>query len=100
MQLDGTPGGVLGIRDVMGLVDDWLSAIGPERIDVVTATRNRVSLRPRNLTDGEQIARELGCVAPLDHRMVTPGYTVWTGTRGGIEVQVRAVLRLPAGAGA
>ncbi|MBE1876166.1 hypothetical protein [Myceligenerans pegani] len=97
MRVDGKPGRVLGIRDVVGLVDGWLSAIGPERIDVVTTTRSRVSLHPRDLSESEQIARELGCVSPLDHRTTVPGYTLWSGTRDGIEVQVRAALRRPVG---
>jgi hypothetical protein len=100
MQIDGN-GTVrrtdaLGIREAISLVDSLLASVGAERIEVVTATRNRVCVQPRDLRDGEEIARRLGCDAPLDHHLVVPGYTLWTGSRDGLEVQIRSSLREPA----
>lgn len=88
----------LGIGDVLDLAADLLSTVGGPRVELFTATRNRICLQPRDLADGEAIARLLGCDRPLDHHLVTPGYTVWTGERDGVEVQVRAELRRPVGA--
>lgn len=88
----------LGIGDVLDLTASLLRAVGGPRVELFTATRNRISLQPRDLADGEAIARLLGCDRPLDHHFVTPGYTVWTGERDGVEVQVRSVLRRPTGA--
>ncbi|GAB3159341.1 hypothetical protein GCM10027059_05430 [Myceligenerans halotolerans] len=87
-----------GIGDVLDLTAGLLSAVGGPRIELFTATRNRICLQPRDLADGEAIARLLGCDRPLDHHLLTPGYTVWTGERDGVEIQVRSVLRHPAGA--
>lgn len=70
-----------------------LTTIGPGRVELVTYTRDRISLHPVNLDDGEEIARTLGCDLPLDHRMFVPGHTLWTGLVDGMEVQVRSVLR-------
>lgn len=84
-------------EDVLLQALDAVSALvdkaGANRIAVVTATRNRICLQPRDLLDGESVARLLGCDRPLDHRLLTPGYTLWTGHYGGLEVQVRSVLR-------
>ncbi|MBL0886893.1 hypothetical protein [Myceligenerans indicum] len=87
----------------MGTAIAMVAKVGGERLEVVTVTRNRVCLQPRELSDGEQIANELACNAPLDHRLTIPEYTMWTGHRGGLEVQVRSALRDPVathGAGA
>lgn len=77
----------------MGVAADAIQTVGSDRIEIVTLTRGRISLQPVNLTDGEQIARALGCDFPLDHRMFVPGHTLWTGHVEGLEVQVRSVLR-------
>ncbi|MFC8797264.1 hypothetical protein ACFT2C_06000 [Promicromonospora sp. NPDC057138] len=79
----------------MDVADDALRAVGPDHIEIVTFSRGRICLQPVNLDDGEQIARTLGCDFPLDHRMFVPGHTLWTGQMGGLEVQVRSVLRQP-----
>lgn len=70
-----------------------LDAVGSGRVELVTFTRDRISLHPVNLDDGEEIARALGCDLPLDHRMFVPGHTLWTGVVDGTEVQVRSALR-------
>lgn len=70
-----------------------LDMVGPERVELVTFTRDRINLHPVNLDDGEDLARALGCDLPLDHRMFVPGHTLWTGVRGGMEIQVRSALR-------
>ncbi|RPF22830.1 hypothetical protein [Myceligenerans xiligouense] len=88
----------LGIGDVLDLTASLLSAVGGPRVELFTATRNHVCLQPRDLADGEAIARLLGCDRPLDHHLLTPGCTVWTGELDGVEVEVRAELRRPAGA--
>jgi hypothetical protein len=82
----------------LGTAIGMVAKVGGERLDVVTVTRNRVCLAPRNLDEGEQIARLLKCKTPLDHRTTVPEYTLWTGQREGLEVQVRSALRGPAGA--
>jgi hypothetical protein len=90
--------GRLGIRDALGFADDLLVLVGAERVETVTTTRNRVSVQPRHLSEGEEIARLLGCDVPEDHHLTTPGYTLWTRQHHGLVVQVRAQLRRPAGA--
>lgn len=70
-----------------------ICAIGPDRIELVTVTKNRICLHPADLQEGEEIARALGCDLALDHRMFVPGHTLWTGTLYGLEIQVRSVLR-------
>lgn len=70
-----------------------IRAVGPNRIELVTVTKDRICLQPADLADGEQIAHALGCDLPLDHRMFVPGHTLWTGTRHGLEIQVRSALR-------
>jgi hypothetical protein len=82
----------------LGTAIAMVAKVGGERLDVVTVTRNRVCLSPRDLSDGEQIARALECPSPLDHRLTVPEYTMWTGHRGDLEVQVRSALRDPAAA--
>jgi hypothetical protein len=75
------------------------AAVGTERIELVTLTRDRICLQPTAMDDGEQIAHTIGCDLPIDHRMFVPGHTLWTGDIDGLEVQVRSALRAPAGAG-
>lgn len=70
-----------------------LSQAGAHRIESVTIARGWVCMQPADLSDGERIARELALDMPLDHRMTEPGYTVWSGDRDRLEVQVRAALR-------
>lgn len=70
-----------------------IRAAGPDRIELITVTRGRICLQPTDLREGEQIAHALGCNLPLDHRMLVPGNTLWTGERNGLEVQVRSALR-------
>ena len=77
----------------MDVTADVIRAVGADRIEIVTLTRDRICLHPTNLGDGERIAVALGCDLPLDHRMFVPGHTLWTGVVGGLEVQVRSVLR-------
>jgi hypothetical protein len=84
------------VDDLTRALGDALTAIravGPDRIELVTVTKDRICLQPADLEDGEQIAHALGCDLPLDHRMFVPGHTLWTGTRYGMEIQVRSVLR-------
>ncbi|MBL0886201.1 hypothetical protein [Myceligenerans indicum] len=81
----------------LGVVMETLAAVGLERIGSVTLTPHRISLEPRDLAEGEQIARTLGCTLPMDHRMLTPGFTDWSGQVAGLEVHVRSVLRRPLG---
>ncbi|MFI9485364.1 hypothetical protein ACIG47_03155 [Promicromonospora sp. NPDC052451] len=78
---------------VLRIVTAILELVGPEKVELVTFTRDRISLHPVNLEDGEGIARLLGCDLPLDHRMFVPGHTLWTGVIDGLEVQVRSALR-------
>lgn len=72
-----------------------LDRIGTDRIALATLARGWVCVQPVRLDDGEQIARTLGCTNPLDHRLLVPGHTLWTGTREGLELQVRSALRDP-----
>lgn len=74
-----------------------LADIGMSRIELVTFTSDRLCLHPADLEEGEQIARAVGCDFPLDHRVFVPGHTLWTGIVDGLEVQIRSVLRQPAG---
>lgn len=89
---DGEGALELALGTAIGLV----AKIGGERLEVVTVSRNRMCLHPRDLHEGEQIARELHCTNPLDHHLTVPEYTLWTGAHGDQEVQVRSVLRDPA----
>lgn len=82
-----------GINDGLTAAARFLDLVGADRIELVTVTPNRVSLQPADLNQGEQIARLLGLTMPMDHRMLVPGNTLWTGDRDGFEVQVRSVLR-------
>lgn len=75
------------------------AAVGTERIELVTLTRDRICLQPTAMDDGERIAHTIGCDLPIDHRMFVPGHTLWTGDIDGLEVQVRSALRAPSGAG-
>ena len=96
------PDGPPDVEDLTDALADALHAIravGPDRIDLVTVTKDRICLQPADLHDGEQIARALGCEFPMDHRMFVPGHTLWTGERHGLEIQVRSVLRRPIGEG-
>lgn len=86
---------LVGTLDVVAAI---LNQVGPDRVEPVTFTRDRVSLQPADLNEGEQIARVLGLDSPLDHRMFVPGHTLWTGVVEGLEVQVRSALRQPIGA--
>jgi hypothetical protein len=70
-----------------------LALVGADRVALVTVARDRVSFQPTHLKEGEQIARELGLVVPVDRRIFVPGNTLWTGELDGFEVQVRSVLR-------
>lgn len=79
----------------LGAASEMVAKVGGERLEVVTVTRNRVCLGPRDLSDGERIAHELRCEIPLDHRLTVPECTMWTGQHEDLEVQVRAALRTP-----
>ncbi|WP_419703025.1 hypothetical protein [Promicromonospora sp. NFX87] len=75
-----------------------LVEVGEECVELVETTGNgRVTIQPACLDDGESIARALGLDSPVDHRMISPGYTLWSGTREGLEFQVRGALRHPFG---
>lgn len=80
---------------VMDVARRITSSIGNERIELITMTRDRICLQPTRMDDGERIARAIGCDLPLDHRMLVPGHTLWTGDIDCMEVQVRSVLRGP-----
>jgi hypothetical protein len=86
------------LLQALDTVGALIAKAGASRISVVTATRNRICLQPRDLLDGEPIAHLLACDLPLDHRLLTPGYTLWTGKHDGLEVQIRSALRAPNGA--
>lgn len=77
----------------MGIAAESLRLVGPDSVEIVTLTRGRICLQPTDLNQGERLARILGCESPLNHRMFVPGHTLWTGERGGLEVQVRSALR-------
>ncbi|GAB3165249.1 hypothetical protein GCM10027059_22680 [Myceligenerans halotolerans] len=79
----------------MGVLRGALDRIGADRIALATVARSWVCVQPVRLDDGEQIARMLGCTNPLDHRLLVPGHTLWTGTSEGLELQVRSALRGP-----
>lgn len=96
--MGATKQGSDSLERVFGVVVQTLAMIGEERIAAVQYTRDRISLEPKHLAEGEEIARTLGCTSPLDHRILTPGFTDWTGEVEGLEVHVRATLRRPAGA--
>ena len=81
------------LRTALRVVATVLDMVGPERVELVTFTRDRINLHPANLDDGENLARMLGCDLPLDHRMFVPGHTLWAGVLDGMEVQVRSALR-------
>ncbi|WP_125774324.1 hypothetical protein [Antribacter gilvus] len=83
----------MGIDHGLQAASRIVDAVGRDRIELVTVTRDRVCLQPMVLADGEAIARALDLDVPLDHRMFVPGHTLWTGVRDGLEVQVRSVLR-------
>lgn len=85
----------MGMSDGLRAASRLLDRIGADRVELVTVTGSRVSLQPADLNQGEQIARALGLSVPMDHRMVTPGYTLWSGDVDGLEVQIRAKLRQP-----
>ena len=68
-----------GLARVLDVVAQTLRTVGEDRIELVTITRDRVSLQPVHLKEGEQIAQVLGLDLPLDHRMFVPGHTLWTG---------------------
>ncbi len=82
-----------GINNGLIVAAWFLDCVGAERIELVTVTPHRVSLKPADLNQGEQIAGLLNLNMPIDHRMLVPGSTLWTGERDGFEVQVRSVLR-------
>ncbi|WP_460707987.1 hypothetical protein [Myceligenerans halotolerans] len=93
---DRGPCGPDRLDPAIGVLQDMLRETGAGRIALVTLARGWVCLQPVRLDDGEQIARTLGCTTPLDHRLLVPGHTLWTGTVDGLEVQVRSSLREPA----
>lgn len=77
----------------IGVLRAALDQVGADRIALATLARGWVCMQPVRLEDGEQIARGLGCTNPLDHRLLVPGHTLWTGTSDGLELQVRSALR-------
>lgn len=84
------------VRSALNVAADLLDRVGADQITLVTFTATRICLQPANLSDGERLARALGCDRPQDHRMITPGYTLWSGVISGFEVAVRGRLRRPA----
>lgn len=86
-----------GMLDALTVTAAALSRVGAARVEVVTISRRWVCLQPTHLAEGKDIARELSLDLPMDHRMTTPGYTVWSGDRDGLTLQVRAALRQPVG---
>lgn len=93
---DGLPPGVRTsdqLDPAIGVLRGVLGEVGADRIALATLARGWVCVQPVRLNDGEQIARTLGCTTPLDHRLLVPGHTLWTGARDGLEVQVRSALR-------
>lgn len=81
------------VTERLGDVIDLLRHVRADWIEVLTVTPERVCLQPWHLDDGESIARALGLDHAIDQRMMEPGYTLWTGTWRGVEVQVRGALR-------
>lgn len=95
---DHVPSGTGSLRRAFDVADEAIAEIGEHRVELVTVTHVRVSIHPASLADGESIARSLGLDSPPDHRMIDPGYTMWSGVRDGLEFQVRGALRHPLGA--
>jgi hypothetical protein len=93
--LDRTEQVAMPLLRAVATAAEMIRRTGPERIELVTITRDRLSLQPTELADGRQIAQLLGLDLPLDHRMFEPGHTLWTGEVHDLEVQVRSVLRRP-----
>lgn len=77
---------------------DIVRKAGRDQVAMITTARSWLCVQPRDLSDGERIADLLGCDTPLDHRLLVPGCTLWSGQRDGLEVQVRSRLRDLAGA--
>ncbi|MDR7381715.1 hypothetical protein J2S48_001230 [Promicromonospora iranensis] len=90
---DDTSTAVDSLMLAMGIAAESLRLVGPALVEIVTLRRGRICLQPTDLNRGEQLVQILGCESPLDHRMFVPGHTLWTGERGGLEVQVRSALR-------
>lgn len=78
------------------VLEQILAVLGPERI-ARAAVAWAILLEPRNLHDGEQIARELALDHAVDHTRQGREATVWSGTYMGVDVQVQAALRSTAG---
>ncbi|WP_454859633.1 hypothetical protein [Promicromonospora soli] len=95
---DPPPGDTTSILLGLDAARAALVEVGADRVELLTATGSgQITIQPAFLADGETIARDLGLDSPLDHRMVPPGYTLWSGTRDGLEFQVRGALRQPHG---
>lgn len=89
--------GSAGMLHALEVAARALGQVGAHRVELVTVAREWLCIQPESLSDGVNIAGELRLALPMDHRMLAPAYTVWSGDREGLDVQVRAELRQTAG---
>lgn len=80
------------LRDVVTVLTDILDSLGEDRVAGLTLMRGSLRIEPSALADGATIARELGLASRLDHSMTVPAVTDWSGTVGGLDCHVRALV--------
>lgn len=72
---------------------DLLAEVGDARIKWVEVFRDHLVVHPARLTEGAEIAAQLGITVATDYPATKPGFTVWTGCWHGMDMFVYGELR-------
>ncbi|MCP2265039.1 hypothetical protein ACFQHV_11660 [Promicromonospora thailandica] len=74
-------------------MSELLAQIGDERVKWVEVFRDRLVVHPERMSDGADIAAQLGITTATDYPATRPGFTVWTGRWQELDMFVYSELR-------
>lgn len=70
-----------------------LAEVGDARIKWVEVFRDHLVVHPARLTEGAEIAAQLGITVATDYPATRPGFTIWTGRWREMDMFVYGALR-------
>ena len=74
-------------------VSELLAEVGDARVKWVEVFRDHLVVHPDRLSEGADIAAQLGITTATDYPATRPGFTIWTGTWRNMDTFVYGELR-------
>ncbi|MFC8796403.1 hypothetical protein ACFT1B_34470 [Streptomyces griseoincarnatus] len=81
------------LADSAAGASDLLAEVGDARVKWVEVFRDHLVVHPARLTEGADIAAQLGITVATDYPATKPGFTIWSGRWKGMEMFVYGELR-------